>query len=598
MDNITTLCTTTCQDSLQTWGSEVETACAGQTVLQSGVIVEAKALSLSLTYNAQIACLQDSQSNWCFFDSQDWQGSYYIRYDATMCSDESDMPAICNETDFDISSMTAEMQEMTNLYNSSFFCDECFLELYRMRLLDPWLTASNFTDYLIEQFDSVQENCSTTLSYTTSSSTLYIGAQTTIATATATTTGNTATTSTSAATATCIGQLIQPISDWLSCNVLSDTYNVSTGDARLATSDYDCYFDAPVCLPLPCTITTTWGAPSCASLAQLASNSTNNVSVSQFLAWNSNIQGSCDGVANGQRVCLEAPGGTWTIPSVTVTAPTGTAAYYTTATAAYPTQSGTTESCGLYYEVVSGDDCATVALRFGINFTQLQSLNSYLNDDCTNLWLNYDTCVAPVSMPTVSTDGSCGVGVTCTGSDFGNCCSSAGECTDDCGSAGNGTTSTNGLCGPDNSYMTCPGSEFGDCCSIYGYCGNGTEFCGAGNCYAGDCATDDGGPSTNGECGPLFAGNKTCTGTQFGDCCSTSGYCGSTNDYCSPPNCYSGACSTSGYTSTNGECGPSFASNMTCPGSLFGDCCSVSGYCGNSSAYCSGANCYSGACVS
>jgi len=156
-----------------------------------------------------------------------------------------------------------------------------------------------------------------------------------------------------------------------------------------------------------------------ASLAELASNSTNNVSVSQFLAWNSHIQGSCGGVANGQRVCLGAPGGTWTIPSVAITTPTGTAAYYTTAAAAYPTQSGTTESCGQYYKVVSGDDCATVDLRFGINFTQLQSLNSYLNTDCTNLWLNYDICVAPVSMPAISTDGSCGVGVTCTGSGFG-----------------------------------------------------------------------------------------------------------------------------------------------------------------------------------
>lgn len=60
MDNITALCTATCQDSFKAWGSGVEKACAGETVLQGGVIVEAKALSLSLTYNAQIACLQDS----------------------------------------------------------------------------------------------------------------------------------------------------------------------------------------------------------------------------------------------------------------------------------------------------------------------------------------------------------------------------------------------------------------------------------------------------------------------------------------------------------------------------------------------------------
>jgi hypothetical protein len=76
-------------------------------------------------------------------------------------------------------------------------------------------------------------------------------------------------------------------------------------------------------------------------------------------------------VANGQRVCMEAPGGIWTTPLVTIIAPTGTALYYATATPAYPTQSGTTESCGKYYQVVLGHDCATVNLRFGLNVTQL-----------------------------------------------------------------------------------------------------------------------------------------------------------------------------------------------------------------------------------
>jgi len=60
--------------------------------------------------------------------------------------------------------------------------------------------------------------------------------------------------------------------------------------------------------------------------------------------------------------------------------------------------------------------------------------------------------------------------------------------------------------------------------------------------YSGKCDPDIGGPSINGECGPLFQGNKTCTGTQFGACCSQSGYCGDSDDYCKGSNCYSGAC--------------------------------------------------------
>jgi hypothetical protein len=103
----------------------------------------------------------------------------------------------------------------------------------------------------------------------------------------------------------------------------------------------------------------------------------------------------------------------------TINAPTATTAYYTSATPAYPTQSGSIADCGNWYLVVAGDDCYTVDIQFGITFDQLQEWNTYLNGNCTNLWLSYDVCVAPVTPPTVSTDGTCGPGVTCVGSSFG-----------------------------------------------------------------------------------------------------------------------------------------------------------------------------------
>uniref|UniRef100_A0A093V8Z9 LysM and putative peptidoglycan-binding domain-containing protein 2 n=1 Tax=Talaromyces marneffei PM1 TaxID=1077442 RepID=A0A093V8Z9_TALMA len=391
-----------CLNSLTNWSESVEQACQGQTVLQSGVIVEAKALSLSFTHNADIACLQDSQDNWCFFESQTWQGSDYIRYDPAMCWNDEDNPTICDDPDFDISSLTEDMMAITNLYNTS------------LTVMPTTVTVT--TDITV------------------------------------------------APTPTCLGQVVQPISNWLTCNDLCDQYNVSTGDARLATGDPDCYFDSPICLPPPCYIQPVWNSPSCESLAKLASNTTYNVSETQFLSWNGNILGSCDGVANGQRICLQAPGGTYPSPSVTIVAPTGTA-YYTTATPAYPTQSGTITDCGLYYQVGTSDDCSTVDLRFGITFSQLKKLNTYLDDSCSNLWLNYDICVAEVVQPAISTDGSCGLGVTCIGSTFGSCCSPTGQCTNDCGSPGNSTVSTDGSCGPNNGFRTCPGSGFGDCCS-------------------------------------------------------------------------------------------------------------------------------------
>ncbi|KAL7621625.1 hypothetical protein AAE478_008951 [Parahypoxylon ruwenzoriense] len=440
MENITTLCASECQASLSNWGSNVEASCGSQTIYQSGIEVQAKALTLSFTYNVGIACLQDSNRNWCFFESQDWQGSDYIRYDPGMCFAYDEIPDQCNDIAFNLDDITPDMSALSNIYDSSLYCSECFLELFRMRMLDPWLTNSNFTDYLIGEFADIQ-------SY---------------------------------------------------------------------------------------------------ELAQRYSNSTYNITQLQFLSWNSNIQGSCDGVAIGQRVCKGAPGGTFPSPVATITAPeaTGTGVYYTTATPAYPTQSGTIEDCGKYYLVGSGDNCYTVDVRFSITFEQLQEYNTYLDDQCLNLWLDYSVCVARVTPPKVSTDGTCGVGVICEGSGFGDCCSIYGNCgsgPDYC-SSGNGTATQDGTCGPDHGDTTCTNPLFGDCCSIYGFCGTGSDFCGAGNCYSGNCDTDNGGPSVNGECGPNFAGNKTCTGTQFGTCCSTSGFCGSTADYCSGSNCYSGAC--------------------------------------------------------
>ncbi|OGE56309.1 hypothetical protein PENARI_c003G02729 [Penicillium arizonense] len=125
------LCTTDCVSSLSSWKDNVATVCAEETTIQGNVVVKARALPLIFTYHSDLVCMKDSPSNWCFLDSQTWQGSDYIRWDPTMCF-----------TDGDDNSTVAP---------NELFCNECFLNLYRQRLLDPWLPISNFTDYLIDQ---------------------------------------------------------------------------------------------------------------------------------------------------------------------------------------------------------------------------------------------------------------------------------------------------------------------------------------------------------------------------------------------------------------------------------------------------------------
>ncbi|KAF2437067.1 hypothetical protein EJ08DRAFT_655210 [Tothia fuscella] len=154
--------------------------------------------------------------------------------------------------------------------------------------------------------------------------------------------------------------------------------------------------------------------------------------------------------------------------------------------------------------------------------------------------------------------------------------------------------SADGKCGPKvAANITCVGSPFGDCCSIGGYCGNGTAYCGAGNCVAGSCSgaalTPDGPQySKDGSCGATHS-NWLCGDKEWGPCCSNYGFCGSDEAHCGAGICQSGACTgtapASGGPSLDGHCGPKFPGNKTCTATTFGECCSTFGFCGTGASY-------------
>ncbi len=73
-----------------------------------------------------------------------------------MCFAYDEIPDQCNDPSFDLDEINSDMSALTNIYDSSLYCSECFLELFRLRMLDPWLTDSNFTQYLIDEFADVQ----------------------------------------------------------------------------------------------------------------------------------------------------------------------------------------------------------------------------------------------------------------------------------------------------------------------------------------------------------------------------------------------------------------------------------------------------------
>ncbi|KAK2038719.1 glycoside hydrolase/deacetylase [Colletotrichum somersetense] len=167
------------------------------------------------------------------------------------------------------------------------------------------------------------------------------------------------------------------------------------------------------------------------------------------------------------------------------------------------------------------------------------------------------------------------------------------------------SVSTDGNCGAANG-KGCLGSVFGNCCSQYGYCGSTVDHCGTG-CQAayGNCTTTTTASSAavlataaasssaspavltslDGNCGTK-AGNTSCAGSAFGNCCSQYGYCGNTVDHCGT-GCQTGfgSCTVASaaapvasngpvvLTSLDGNCGTK-AGNTSCAGSAFGNCCS------------------------
>ncbi|EAT84189.1 hypothetical protein HBH56_040980 [Parastagonospora nodorum] len=97
----------------------------------------------------------------------------------------------------------------------------------------------------------------------------------------------------------------------------------------------------------------------------------------------------------------------------------------------------------------------------------------------------------------ISPNGTCGgsTGYKCEGSPFGDCCSRFGWCgssPEHCDTVPRNSTCTiperltvparlpnvsnNGLCGAKNG-LSCEGSQFGNCCSRWNYCGDTAEYC-------------------------------------------------------------------------------------------------------------------------
>jgi len=290
-------------------------------------------------------------------ESLNWVGSDVIRPD---CGVDPTDPSCSNP-----SNVTAQNQRIANLYNDTMLCSDCFMKMFYQRLSSDYLPDSDYSDYLVDQFQDIQDVCSTTVGNLSTRAFYPYPAATTYV-ANATTTAANATGTPAMATSTTITSSIKtptPTQTGMFSNC-DNFYHAVSGD-------------------------------SCSSIA-----TAHNIALSDFENWNPAVGVNCTGLFAGYYYCIGI-------------IPTSASATPSIATPT-PTQTGMVSNCDNFYEAISGDSCYTIATTHNITLTDFENWNSAVGVNCTDLFAGYYYCIGIVLDTTSS---SCqmvdtGVGVT------------------------------------------------------------------------------------------------------------------------------------------------------------------------------------------
>ncbi|KFY40861.1 hypothetical protein V495_05216 [Pseudogymnoascus sp. VKM F-4514 (FW-929)] len=109
------------------------------------------------------------------------------------------------------------------------------------------------------------------------------------------------------------------------------------------------------------------------------------VTIAQLATWNKEIGGTaCTGIWADNYICTGVIGGTPTDPGNGVATPT-------------PVQPGMVTNCNRFYEVETGDTCASIASAAGVTVAQLATWNTQIGGTaCTGMWTGYNICTGVI----------------------------------------------------------------------------------------------------------------------------------------------------------------------------------------------------------
>ncbi|KAH8899990.1 hypothetical protein GQ53DRAFT_593861, partial [Thozetella sp. PMI_491] len=491
-DNITTLCTSVCQSTTQAWWADVQLACANDYMNVHGRQVPPLSIPGRVLDGMNIACLtpdtdvsqlpgvngteitssvtsvtnstrldhpiggsvelrsvaniterQSSSSGYCLLDSYAWVGSDIIRPD---CTDTSTDPQCLDPTD-----VPDANQRLANLYPDSVLCSECFVKMFYLRMSSPYLPVLDHSDYLLEQYLDIVDVCQATMPD------LMVRVEPQYDFVDGTWDGRPEYNSTiSSATVVCSQNIaltdLQNLSvadpnanGTIYCDAMSTKYHVATGDLQVAFGSAFCTPDenfAGVCVPAACRVMQVTYGTTCASVVGKIATADNNVTLTQFLSWNPNLQGLCDSLLT-QYVCVGPPGGAYIPPpasnatssdsgqergggSGSSTGSGGVAGGGRNATvvpiggkAPTPTQSGITPLCTEYAMASKGDGCYSLTQLWRIPESDFFAWNTILGsngENCsTMLFADYFYCIDIVRASSTAIPTTTSTGVTAPG---------------------------------------------------------------------------------------------------------------------------------------------------------------------------------------
>ncbi|VDC05352.1 unnamed protein product [Peniophora sp. CBMAI 1063] len=155
-------------------------------------------------------------------------------------------------------------------------------------------------------------------------------------------------------------------------------YTPTTGSVPPETSTSTTATSTSTSVPVPTNVATGTITTGCTKYYTIQSGdgcaaieTTYSITLSDFIAWNPEVNAQCTNIQLGLAYCVAGP------------PPTSS-----------PTLPGTLAGCSAYYTVKSGDTCAVMETNYGITLDQIRQWNTEIDANCDNIQPGYGYCMS------------------------------------------------------------------------------------------------------------------------------------------------------------------------------------------------------------